>query len=66
MDAELHRVSDAVGDVQEALLPVHTAGVDVPRRSVRGLSDPQQLHLQLCPTYEHNEYKKQMQSFKSK
>jgi hypothetical protein len=40
--------------------------MDVPRRGVRGLPDPQQLHLQLCSTHEHNECEKRMQSFKSK
>jgi hypothetical protein len=40
MDAELHRVLDTVGNVQEALLSVDTAGVDIPRRGVGSLSDP--------------------------
>jgi predicted xylose isomerase-like sugar epimerase len=45
MDAELHRVPDAVGEIQEVLLLVHIAGVDVPRHDVRSLLDPQQLRL---------------------
>jgi hypothetical protein len=46
MDAELHRILDTDGDVQEALLPVRTAGMDVPRRGVRIHPNPQQLRLQ--------------------
>jgi hypothetical protein len=45
MDVELHRVPDTVGDVQEAPLLVRTAGVDIPRRDIHSLSNPQQLHL---------------------
>jgi hypothetical protein len=45
MDDELHRILDAVGEIQEALLPVRTAGVDLPRHDVRSLPDPQQLRL---------------------
>jgi hypothetical protein len=37
MDTELHRVPDAVGDVEEALLPAPTTGVDVTRHSIRRL-----------------------------
>jgi hypothetical protein len=66
MDAKLHHIPDMVGDVQEALLLVCTTSMDVPHHIVRSLPDPQQLRLQLCLTYEHNEYEKQMQSFKSK
>jgi hypothetical protein len=40
MDAELHRVPDTVGNVQEVLLPVPAAGMDIPCRSVRGLLNP--------------------------
>jgi hypothetical protein len=45
MDAKLHRVPDVVGDDQKALLLVHTKGMDVPRRGIRNILDPQQLHL---------------------
>jgi hypothetical protein len=40
MDAELHRVSDAVGEIQEALLLVRTTGVDLPHCGVHSLPDP--------------------------
>jgi hypothetical protein len=40
MDAELHRFLDTVGNVQEVLLPVPTAGMDIPCHSVCGLLDP--------------------------
>jgi hypothetical protein len=40
MDAELHRVPDVVGEIQEALLSVRTMGMDVPRRGVRSLPNP--------------------------
>jgi hypothetical protein len=40
MDDELHRVPDALGDVQEAFLLAHAAGIDVPYHSICGLSDP--------------------------
>jgi hypothetical protein len=45
MDVELLRALDMVGDIQEALLPVCTMGVDVPCHSVRSFLDPQQLRL---------------------
>jgi hypothetical protein len=64
MDAELHHISDAVGIVQEALLPVPTVGEDVPCRGLCGLLDPQQLRLQLCSTHEHDEWEKQIQVVK--
>jgi hypothetical protein len=41
MDAKLHRVPDVVGDDQKALLLVHTKGMDVPRRGIRNILDPQ-------------------------
>jgi hypothetical protein len=41
MDAELHRVPDVGGEIQEALFPVRTAGMDVRRRNVPSLPDPQ-------------------------
>jgi hypothetical protein len=37
MDIELHRVPDAVGNVEEALLPSPIAAVDITHRSVRRL-----------------------------
>jgi hypothetical protein len=45
MDAELHRVPDVVGEIQDALLPVRTVGMDIPHHDVRSLLDPQQLCL---------------------
>jgi hypothetical protein len=37
MDTELHCVSNAVGDVEKALLPSLAAGMDMTRRSIRRL-----------------------------
>jgi hypothetical protein len=66
MDAKLHRALDTVGNVQKALLLIPTAGKDVPYCGIRGLSDPQQLRLQLCSTHEHDKWKKQIQAVKPK
>jgi hypothetical protein len=40
MDAELHRVPDTIGEIQEALLPILTVGVDEPCSSIRSLRIP--------------------------
>jgi hypothetical protein len=45
MDAEHHHVPNTVGNVKEALLPVPTAGVDIPYHGICSLLDPQQLCL---------------------
>jgi hypothetical protein len=37
MDTELHRVSDAVGDVEKVLLLAPATGVDITRHNVRHL-----------------------------
>jgi hypothetical protein len=45
LDVELHRVLDVVRNVQEVLLLVPAAGMDIHCRGVRGVPDPQQLYL---------------------